>query len=159
MLGVTTTITVNGDEGARFLASLARYGRPVPRALRWLVEHGYRSIEVDRTDAEQIAAFVSDLLTSGWIDIEEPPLLFSPRVGDHVRLRTDVLAEIARQAPGLPPMWRFLPAGTTGRLLGWRDGHRAIVDIDDTDRKLVVFLGTTTVVRARQPGPAYRRAG
>jgi hypothetical protein len=56
-------------------------------------------------------------------------------------------------------MWRYLPAGATGRLLGWRDENRAIVDMDETDRKLVVFLGTSSVERARQPGLAYRRAG
>jgi hypothetical protein len=159
MLDVTTTITVNGDEGTRFLASLASYHAPVPRALRWLVDNAYRRIEVDRTDAELIAEFISDLLASGWIDVEEPPLLFSPRVGDQVELRGDVLAEIARQQPGLPPTWRYLSAGTTGKLLGWRGEGRAIIDVDGTDRRLVVFLGVDSVIRVRQPGRAYRRAG
>src|SRR4051794_20462158 len=103
MLDVTTTITINGDEGDRFLASLARYRAPVPRALRWLADSAYRSIEVDRRDAEQIAAFVGELIASGWIDVDQPPLLFSPRIGDQVRLRCDVLAEVARHMPGLPP--------------------------------------------------------
>lgn len=159
MLDVTTTITVNGDDGARFLASLASYHAPVPRALRWLADNTYRSVEVDRTDAELVAEFVSDLLASGWIDLAEPPLLFSPRVGDQIRLRGDVLAEIARQSPGLPPTWRYLPAGTTGKLLGWRGEGRAIVDLDDVDRRLVVFVGADSITRVRQPGRAYRRAG
>ena len=159
MLDVTTTITVNGEDGARFLASLIRYRAPVPRALRFLVDNEYRSIEVDRNDAELIAEFVSDLLASGWLDIDEPPLLFSPRVGDQVRLCSDVLAEIARQTPGLPPTWRYLPAGTTGKLLGWRTETRAIIDVDDMDRRLVVFLGVDAVTRVRQPGRTYRRAG
>lgn len=154
MLDVTTTITINGAEGDRFLASLSRYRAPVPRALRWLADSRYRSIEVDRRDAEQIAAFVGELLASGWIDIEQPPLLFSPRVGDQVRLRDDVLVEVARHAPGLPPTWRCVPAGTTGRLLGWRGEGRAIVDVDGMERRLVVFVSTERVTRARLPGLA-----
>lgn len=158
MLDVTTTITVNGAEGARFLASLATYHRPVPRALRWLANSPLRTIQVDRTDAQLVAEFVSDLLASGWIDIAEPPLLFSPRVGDRIRMRSDVLAEIARQSPGLPPMWRYLPAGTTGILLGWRGEGRAIIDIDHVESRLVVFIGADSIARVHQPGRAYRRA-
>src|SRR4029079_429400 len=136
MLDVTTTITINGTDGDRFLASLSRYRAPVPRALRWLADNAFRSIEVDRRDAEQVAAFVAELISSGWIDLEEPPLLFSPRIGDQVRMRCDVLAEVARHMPGLPPTWRGVPTGTTGRLLGWRGEGRAIVDIDGMERRL-----------------------
>lgn len=159
MLDLTTTITVNGAEGDRFLASLAAYRAPVPRALRWLVDHRYRSIEVDRTDAELIATFVTELIDSGWIDLDEPPLLFSPRVGDHVRMCDDVLAEVARQSPGLPPMWRHVPAGATGRLLGWRGPERAVVDLDGFERRVVVFVSMRRLTRARLPGRTYRRAG
>jgi hypothetical protein len=158
MLDVTTTITINGNEGDRFLASLATYRAPVPRALRWLAGGEYRSVEVDRNDAEAIADFVHELIASGWIDVDEPPLLFSPLVGDQVLMRGDVLAEIARQAPGLPPMWRYLPAGTTGKLLGWRGESRAIVDVDGTERRLVVFVSLSAVTRARLPGPTHRAA-
>jgi hypothetical protein len=158
MLDVTTTITINGDEGERFLASLATYRAAVPRALRWLADSDDRSIEVNRDDADEIADFVSELIASGWIDVDEPPLLFSPLVGDQVLMRGDVLAEIARQQPGLPPTWRYLPAGTTGRLLGWRGESRAIVDIDGTERRLVVFVSVHTVTRARLPGPTHRAA-
>lgn len=158
MLDVTTTITINGDEGDRFLASLATYRAPVPRALRWLADSDYRSVEVHRNDAEQIADFVNELIESGWIDVDEPPLLFSPLVGDQVLVRSDLLAEIARQAPGLPPTWRYLPAGTTGKLLGWRGESRAIVDVDGTERRLVVFVSVNAVTRARIPCPTYRAA-
>ncbi len=157
-IDVTTTITINGDDGDRFLASLATYRAPVPRALRWLATSERRAIEVDSIDADVIAEFVSHVLESGWIDVVEPPLLFSPLVGDQVRMRSDVLAEIARQAPGLPPTWRFLPAGTTGRLLGWRGETRAVVDIDDVDRRLVVFVRVDALVRARLPGATHRAA-
>jgi hypothetical protein len=158
MLDVTTTITINGDEGDRFLASLATYRAPVPRALRWLADSDYRSIEVNRRDADEIADFIDELIASGWIDVDEPPLLFSPLVGDRVLMRSDVLAEIARQAPGLPPTWRYLPAGTTGKLLGWRGESRAIVDIDGTERRLVVFVSVTALTRARLPGATHRAA-
>ena len=159
MLDVTTTITINGREGERFLAKLADYRAPVPRALRWLADSAYRSIEVDRGDAEEVAEFIHEVIASGWIEIGEPPLLFSPRVGDQVRMPGDVLAEIARHAPGLPPTWRFLPAGTTGKLLGWRGEGRAVVDIDDSDRRLVVFVSSARITRARMPGLGDRRAG
>lgn len=161
MLDVTTTITINGAQGERFLASLASYRAPVPRALRWLARSEHGSIEVDRRDAELVAAFVGDLLASGWIDIDEPPLLFSPRVGDQVLICADVLAEVTRQTPGLPPTWRFLPAGITGKLLGWRGEARAIVDIDGIgagDRRLVVVVSVAHITSARPPG-AYRHAG
>jgi hypothetical protein len=157
-IDITTTITINGDEGERFLASLATYRAPVPRALRWLADNRYRSIEVDRTDAELIAEFVSELIASGWIDVDQPPLLFSPRIGDQVVVRADMLAEIARQAPGLPPTWRFLPAGTMGKVLGWRGEERAVVAIEDTDRRLVVFVSLGAITCARLPGPMHRAA-
>ena len=73
----------------------------------------------------------------------------SPRVGDHVRMSSDVLAEIARQVPGLPPTWRYLPAGTTGKLLGWRGEARAVVDIHDTEKRLVVFVSATNILGHR----------
>lgn len=159
MLDVTTTITVNGSQGDRFLASLAAYRAPVPRALRWLADHRYRSIEVDRTDAELIAIFVSQLIESGWIELDGPPLLFSPRVGDQVRMCADVLAEVARPSPGLPPMWRHVPAGATGRLIGWRGEDRAVVDLGGFERRLVVFVSVKRLTRVRLPGHVYRRAG
>lgn len=151
-MDVTTTITINGDAGARFLASLSGYRAPVPRALRWLAQNTFRSIEVDRRDADAVAAFVGEVLASGWVAVEEPPLLFSPYVGDQVRVCADVLAEVGRTAPGLPPSWRFVPAGTTGRMLGWRGEDRAIIDIDGMERRLVVFVRTDKVTRARVPG-------
>jgi len=150
MIDITTTITVNGTEGDRFLASLSGYREPLPRALRWLAAGEYRSIEVDSTDADQVSEFVDELLDAGWIDVAAPPLLFSPRVGDQVLVTLDVLAEVARQAPGLPPTWRFLPAGVTGKLLGWRGQGRAVVDIHGTDRRLVVFVSERKITRTQR---------
>ena len=150
MIDITTTITVNGAEGDRFLASLSGYREPLPRALRWLAAGEYRSIEVDSNDADEVFELVEELLDAGWIDVAEPPLLFSPRVGDQVLIIFDVLAEVARQAPGLPPTWRFLPAGVTGKLLGWRGQGRAVVDIDGTERRLVVFLSERKITRSQR---------
>ena len=160
MIDVTTTITVNGQEGDRFLASLTRYRAPVPRALTWLVRSQHRSIEVDRNDADEVADFVAGLLDAGWIDIEAPPLLFSPRVGDPVLICEDVLVEVARHMPGTPPSpgspgsaghplatWRFLPAGMTGKVLGYKGEERVIVDVRGTERRLVVYMTTRWLTR------------
>src|SRR5690606_3177918 len=149
---VTTRITINGAAGERFLSSLAGYGAPVPSVLRSLASGHSRSIEVGIKDAEIVAQFVERLLASGWIDIDEPPLLYSPRVGDPVVVCRDVLAEVGRELPGLPPTWRFVPAGVHGKLLGWRgraDDDRAIVAIHGIDRRIVVFVSERNITRAR----------
>ncbi len=76
----------------------------------------------------------------------------APRVGDQMRLRSDVLAEIACHSIGLLPTWRFLPAGTAGKLLGWRGDARAVVEIEEPDygnRRLVVFVKDEHIARAR----------
>ena len=73
------------------------------------------------------------------------------RVGDHVTIDRDVLAELGREAAGLPPTWFCVPAGTRGQLSGWRDRDedpRAIIDLVGTDRRVVVFVGERNVRRA-----------
>jgi hypothetical protein len=165
VLDVTTTITINGSEGERFLASLASYSAPVPRALRWLATSRHRSIDVDPSDAEQIAQFVDDLLDAGWIDVAAPPLLYSPKVGDLVVLVAEALLEVARTAPGLPPTWLCLPAGTEGTLLGYRErGGESFAIVEITlARRIVVYVreqritrGTRTLARPHRRGPARR---
>jgi hypothetical protein len=154
MLDVTTTITINGPAGKRFLSSLAAYEAPVPRALRYLATSDDRSIEVDRGDAELIAQFVDHLLASGWLHLEEPPLLYSAGVGDHVVFARDVLAEVGREAAGLPPTWSLVPAGTRGTVLGWRDREgdsRAIIDLVGVDQRTVVFASERGVTRVAAP--------
>lgn len=72
------------------------------------------------------------------------PMPAGPRVGDHVVVQCDVLAEVGRTAPGLPPTWSFVPEGTRGRLIGWRDrpdDQRAIVDVSGVKYRVVVFVG------------------
>ena len=79
---------------------------------------------------------------------------YALRVGDPVIVQRDVLAEIGREAAGLPPMWRFLPAGVRGKLIGWRDrdrDSRAIVDVHGTDLRLVVFVSACHIARSPRP--------
>ncbi|MDB4959567.1 MAG: hypothetical protein JWO36_7136 [Myxococcales bacterium] len=151
MLDVTTTITVNGRSGDRFLSSLVLYESPLPQVLYALARGDRRTLEVDADDADLVARFVDDLIDSGWIAVEAPPLLFSPRVGDEVVLRCEVLAEVARVSQTVPQIWRALPAETRGKLIGWRDREgdtRAVVDVVGAQRRLVVFVGDQHVTRA-----------
>ena len=69
------------------------------------------------------------------------------RVGDRVTVRRDVLAELGRMAAGLPPTWYCVPAGTPGRLIGWRDA-RAVIDLDGTSQRVVVLVGEGHLARA-----------
>lgn len=122
-----TTITVNGTEGLRFLASLQEHAqqdsRPVPPALAAMLAHLTAATSTDELEhvrlelaaplAEEIATFVEHVAQDQgacW------PLLFSAQIGDLVVLVRDVLAEMhitRREAR----TWRFLPAGTVGRLV------------------------------------------
>jgi hypothetical protein len=70
-----------------------------------------------------------------------------PRVGAEIQLRRDALVEVARAMPGAPPTWRYLAAGSRGKLIGWRDRDEtcAVVDVRGTDRRLVVFVRETSV--------------
>ena len=70
-----------------------------------------------------------------------------PTVGAEIQLLRDALVEVASSLPGAPPTWRYLAAGSRGKLIGWRDRAQscAVVDVRDTDRRLVVFVRETTV--------------
>jgi hypothetical protein len=153
VLDLTTTITVNGAQGERFLSSLGGYRMPLPRALHWLTQGEHRSIQVDPTDAEHVAKFVDDLLATGWLDVEQP-LLFSPRVGDEVLVTQEALAEVSRVGKNAPSSWRHVEAGTRGKLIGWRDSEgeapKAVIDLAGVERRLVVFVSERKVTRARR---------
>lgn len=88
--------------------------------------------------------------------------MFGPQVGDTVSVQTDVLAELARHAPGLPPTWLMLPAGTEGKLLGFRDRAGepyAVIEIK-AERKVVMFVREQKLVsvpRTPAPEPVHRR--
>lgn len=85
------------------------------------------------------------------------------QVGDYVMIGRDVLAELG-QSDRLAPVWFCVPAGTDGRLIGWREREsdsRAILEILETDR-LIVFVGERHLMRTarpveRAPRPAVRR--
>lgn len=149
----TTTITVNGSQGERFLTSLFSYRAPVPRALRWLAQGNQRSIEVDPGDADVVARFVDDLLASGWLDVEQP-LLFSPRVGDEIIVTCDSLAEVSRTGRNAPSSWRFVETGSRGKLLGWHhvDGEpsRAAIELFGVERRVIVLVREGKVTRAHR---------
>ena len=153
MLDLTTTITVNGVQGERFLSSLGGYRMPLPRALRWLTQGEHRSIQVDPTYAVHVAKFVDELLASGWLDGDQP-LLFSPRVGDEVLVTHEALAEVSRVGKNAPSSWRLVEAGTRGKLIGWRDdpdqAPRAVVDLAGVERRLIVFIKESKVKRTRR---------
>ena len=66
-----------------------------------------------------------------------------PHVGDDVLLREDVLVEVVSPNPGMPQTWRYLAAGSRGKLIGWRDRpdeSRALVDVEGAERRLVVTI-------------------
>ena len=90
------------------------------------------------------------------VTTETTPLpLVPPSVGDRVAVQNDVLVELARGSAGLPPTWLMLPAGTEGKILGYRDraGESfAIVEIPVT-QKIVVYVREQKLVLA----PATKR--
>jgi hypothetical protein len=75
-----------------------------------------------------------------------------PHVGDEIRIERDALVEVAQSRPGAPATWRYLPAGSRGKLLGWRerrDDSCAVVDVAGEAKRLVVFVRETSVAAAR----------
>ncbi len=71
---------------------------------------------------------------------EHAPL---PHIGDDVQLREDALVEVVSPNPGTPQTWRYLAAGSRGKLIGWRDRQdeaRAVVDVEGPERRLVVTI-------------------
>lgn len=120
----TTTITVNGARGSRFLAVLgAKFPDALPPALASLVDGERDSVEVATTLAEEVAELVERLIANGEVEADgdspdaEPPLLFSPSVGEHVAIVRDGLFEFQVAARRLPRIWRFVPRGTRGRVI------------------------------------------
>ena len=91
-----------------------------------------------------------------------PAPFFTVQVGDLVVMQLDVLVELARSAPGLPPTWLTLPAGTEGRVLGYRDRDGesfAVVEVA-LDRRVIVFVREAKIglaPRGRERSPARVR--
>ena len=152
-----TTITVNGTEGVRFLASLTdrnlAFRRPVPPALVAMIEHvvarqadlgdaEHVSLEVAAPLAEEIAAFVDDLSAGG------TPLLFSAQIGDLVVTVRDALVEMhAGKREG--KTWRFLPRGTRGRLLSRRGDFGKLFLLDGPLARDHAYVSDRCMTRTR----------
>jgi hypothetical protein len=75
-----------------------------------------------------------------------------PQVGDHVLVVHDTLAEVGREAAGLPPTWITVGGGTRGKVLGWRDrpdaDPRMVIELYGVERRVVVFVTAQRVVRS-----------
>jgi len=146
-----TSITVNGPEGLRFLASLhAQRTRPVPPALAAMIEHVLSSptdldsvrLEVSGSLADEIAGIVDDLAGGG------QPLLFSAEIGDLVLIVRDVLVEVQigkREAR----TWRYIPGGTRGRLVGRRGDLGKIQLLDGPRERDIAFVSDRCTTRSR----------
>jgi hypothetical protein len=73
-----------------------------------------------------------------------------PRVGDEIVVRYEALVEVASPKPRMPRTWRYLAAGSRGRLIGWHehsDQARAVVELAGTAQRLVVFVQQASVDR------------
>jgi len=156
-----TTITVNGSEGLRFLASLQETSqhtsRRVPPALVAMIEHVTTSahddlehvtLEVAGPLADEIAEFV-EVVSQG----HGTPLLFSAQLGDFVTLVRDVLAEVTvnkRESR----TWQFLPAGTVTRLEGRKGELGKLQLLEEPKSKLAreyAYVSDRCTTRTRPP--------
>jgi hypothetical protein len=145
MYTTTTTITVNGLGGSRFLsilgAKLTRHLGRLGPALAPLLDGRADSVEVDTNLAEEVADFVERLLAEHTpATADDPPLLFSPNVGDSVAIVRDALCEFQAPAKRAPRIWRLIPRGTRGRVIA----HQG-----ETDRVLLEPSREIAFVRPR----------
>src|SRR5215207_4418555 len=90
-LPMYTTITVNGLGGERLLSVLAAKLRGhLGPALAPLIDGSVDSLEIETDLAEQVADLIERLIDDDLIDDDgEPPLLFSPNVGDSIAIVRD----------------------------------------------------------------------
>lgn len=155
----TTTITLNGALGSHFLAQL----RPrLPRPLVELLAASARAqregppvIEVETRIADQLAAFVEGVLAEGEVQVDGPPLLFSPELGDHVLIARDALVEleVARKAK---PLWCSIARGTRGRLIARRGSHGRVYLTDGPFVRQYIYVTDRSMTRVRPVSDAPR---
>ena len=143
----TTTITVNGVGGSRFLPVLAaKLGNRLAPVLAPLLDGRVQSLEVDRYLAEEVAELLHRLLSDGsgphpaLLDPADPPLLFSPNIGDTVAIVRDALVEFQGASRRAPRIWRYVPRGTKGVVIA----HQG-----ETDRVLLQSSREIVFVRPR----------
>lgn len=158
-----TTITVNGPEGLRFLASLQEHSRRdhgprVPPALAAMIEHvtsgSHEEIEHVRLEvapplAEEIAAFVDQVSDGGvsW------PLLFSAQINELVVLVRDVLAE-AQVSKREGRTWRFVAGGTVGRLVARKHDLGKLLLLDGPHARDHVYVSDRCTTSRFVPVPS-----
>jgi hypothetical protein len=161
-----TTITVNGSEGYDFLAHLgARFHGALPPALAAMVaSRGFAegsaesithapdleepiSIQVDAGHAEEIAAFVEELVHAGYGNTPLP-LLFSAQTGDLVLVVRDVLAEL-QVGKREPKTWQLVARGTRGRMVARRGDVGKLLVLDGPAAREHVYVSDRSTTRAR----------
>jgi hypothetical protein len=151
-----TTITVNGTEGVRFLASLgSRVRGPLPPALAAMIDHvtvagpnDLVALEVESWLADQIAEFVAELVHAGFEDVRQP-LLFSAQIGDQVILVRDALVEMQVSKHEMRT-WRHLTAGTRGRVTSRRGDTAKVVLRDGPEAGEHAYISDRCMTRHKR---------
>jgi hypothetical protein len=151
-----TTITVNGTEGVRFLASLgSRFRGPLPPALAAMIDHvkvarpnDHVALEVESWLADQIAELVAELVHAGFEGVQQP-LLFSAQIGDQVILVRDALVEMQVSKHEMRT-WRWMPAGTRGRVTSRRGDTCKVVLRDGPEAGEHAYISDRCVTRHKR---------
>jgi hypothetical protein len=151
-----TTITVNGSEGYDFLAHLrrpgARFHGSLPPALAAMVDHAGdpedpHSVQVEARQAEEIAAFVDDLVHAGY-GSSPLPLLFSAQTGDLVLVVRDALVEL-HVGKRESRTWQLVGRGTRGRMVARRGDVGKLLVLDGPIARDHVYVSDRCTTRAR----------
>ena len=153
-----TTITINGSEGVRFLASVGtRFRGPIPAPLAAMIDHvrvargnqiDHLVLEVEPWLADQIAEFVAELVHAGFEDVVQP-LLFSAQIGDVVVLVRDALAEMQGSKHELRT-WRFVAGGTRGRVVSRRGDTAKVLLKDGPEAGEHAYVSDRCMTRIRR---------
>ena len=148
-----TTITINGTEGYRFLARLGGFAGRLPRALAAMVDQTSAphdqadaiSIEVESRLADEVAAFVDELVHAGFGETALP-LLFSAQPGDLVIVVRDALVEVQVGKRDLRT-WKHVPRGTRGRFIARRGDTGKVLLLDGA--RETAYISDRSMTRAR----------
>jgi hypothetical protein len=146
-----TTITINGTEGYRFLARLGGFEGRLPPALAAMVDQTSTphedtiSIEVESRLADEVAAFVDELVHAGFGETALP-LLFSAQPGDLVIVVRDALVEV-QVGKRESRTWQHVPRGTRGRFVARRGDTGKVLLLDGA--RETAFISDRSMTRAR----------
>jgi len=156
---MTTTIRINGEDGARFLSILGQFDEELPAALEWLYVR-FRAgdstyVDLDPHEADAVAAFIDELIDSGRLpDLTAPPLLFSPQVGDRVVIVRDALVEF-QVGKREGRTWRYVPQGTRGELVRRNGGLGKIYVREGQFAREHLWVADRSMTRLRS-GASFR---